>query len=72
MNPKGVADSGPWDERADGTIVWGANQSGFNHEQLWAVDPAGNYRMIWNSDTWDAITACVVGPENGGSPASMV
>ena len=42
-----------WDERSDGSIVWGANKSGFDHEQLWTVDPQGNYRMIWDSDTWD-------------------
>ena len=42
-----------WDERTDGTIVWGANESGFNDEELWAVDPDGNYRKVWDSDTWD-------------------
>jgi hypothetical protein len=41
-----------WDERFDGTIVWGANVSGFDHEQLWAVDAEKNYWMIWDSDTW--------------------
>jgi len=43
-----------WDERTDGTIVWGSNENGVNQEELWAVDPEGNYRKIWDSDTWDA------------------
>ena len=43
-----------WDERTDGTIVWGSNENGINQEELWAVDPEGNYRKIWDSDTWDA------------------
>ena len=42
-----------WDERTDGTIVWGANESGIDHEELWAVDPEGNYRKVWDSDDWD-------------------
>ena len=42
-----------WDERTDGTIVWGASRSGIDGEQLWAVDPAGNYRLVWDDDTWD-------------------
>ena len=42
-----------WDERSDGTIVWGANASGFDHEELWAVDPAGTSRLVWDSDDWD-------------------
>ena len=42
-----------WDERSDGTIIWGYNVSGFNHEELWAVDPEGESWIIWDSDTWD-------------------
>ncbi len=42
-----------WDERNDGTIIWGYSVSGFNHEETWAIDPEGNSWMIWDSDTWD-------------------
>lgn len=42
-----------WDEFSDGTIIWGKNPSGFDHEELWAKDPAGNSWLIWDSDTWN-------------------
>ncbi|MCH7702468.1 MAG: hypothetical protein IID37_12355 [Planctomycetes bacterium] len=42
-----------WDEFNDGTIIWGKNPSGFDHEELWAIDPEGNSWMIWDSDTWN-------------------
>jgi hypothetical protein len=42
-----------FDERTDGTIVWGSNITGFNWEKLMAVDPDGNSWVVWNSNEWD-------------------
>lgn len=42
-----------YDERPDGTIVWGYNPTGFFNEQLWAIDTTGNSWMVWDSNDWN-------------------
>ena len=41
-----------WDERTDGTIVWGYSVTGLGGEQLWAIDPEGNSWKVWDSADW--------------------